>query len=114
MAYQPSCGMSLPAKTVEEAWNSAEFFANKLLKLYRPKPDGSHHVAWLGALKTLMKALQAYVKTHHPTGPAWNAAFATGLRENLLNGLRLLGKRFGPMRVRPLASGCAKGFRAAI
>lgn len=73
LAYQPSCGMSLPAKTVEEAWNSAEFFANKLLKLYRPKPDGSNHVAWLGELKTLMKALQAYVKTHHPTGPAWNA-----------------------------------------
>jgi adenylyl cyclase-associated protein len=72
VAYQEGSGMPMPMKTVQEAWNSAEFFANKLLMEYRSKD--MRHVEWVNALKALMKDLTAYVKDHHATGPAWNAA----------------------------------------
>lgn len=33
----------------------------------------SRHVDWVKALKQVFQQLKAYVKQHHPTGPAWNA-----------------------------------------
>ncbi len=56
---------------VQESWNSAEFFANKLLMQHRGKDD--NQVQWVSTLKALMKDLADYVKEHHATGPAWNA-----------------------------------------
>lgn len=42
-------GMNMPVKSVEEAWNSAEFFANKILKQYRGSDN--NQVDWIKALK---------------------------------------------------------------
>eukprot|EP00897_Mesotaenium_endlicherianum_P004116 jgi/Mesen1/3732/ME000203S02821 len=45
------CGMSLPAAHVEESWDSAQFFANKVLVEYKSKDPS--HVEWVKALKEL-------------------------------------------------------------
>ena len=42
-------GMHPPAQHVAECWNSAEFFANKLMKDFRGVDD--RQVAWAKALK---------------------------------------------------------------
>ena len=47
-------GMSAPAKHVEESWQSAEFFANKVLMEHR----GTPHAAWVHALKDAVMALR--------------------------------------------------------
>ncbi|QDZ24617.1 adenylate cyclase-associated protein [Chloropicon primus] len=70
VAYMEGSGMSMPMKTVQESWNSAEFFANKLLMQYRGKDK--KQVEWITTLKELMTDLASYVKEHHATGPAWN------------------------------------------
>ncbi|MCJ1467941.1 hypothetical protein MMC07_006566 [Pseudocyphellaria aurata] len=65
----PNCGMSLPAKHVAESWQSAEFYANKVLMQHRQ--SGLEHVQWVQLLKQLLQALGAYVQQHHKAGPAW-------------------------------------------
>ena len=72
VAYMgPDMGMSLPAAHVTEAWQSAEFWTNKVLKEHRAASP--EHVAWVAALKALMQeGLGPYVKEHHTTGPSWN------------------------------------------
>jgi len=68
-----SCaGMSLPAQHVEEAWQSAEFWGNKVLMEFRG--TDAAHVTWVKQLKEVLMKLRAYVQKHHPTGPTWNAA----------------------------------------
>ncbi|KAL5218626.1 hypothetical protein ABZP36_019310 [Zizania latifolia] len=64
------CGMSFPTAHVEESWQMAEFYNNKVLVEYRNKdPD---HVEWGKALKELyMPGLRDYVKKHYPLGPSW-------------------------------------------
>lgn len=71
VAYTQGSGMSMPMKTVQESWNSAEFFANKLLMTHK---GDKNQTDWVNTLKELMKDLAAYVKAHHPTGPSWNPA----------------------------------------
>lgn len=61
--------MDLPAKHVDNTLQSAEFWTNKVLLADRSAPSQE----WVKALKELLKALAAYVKQHHATGPAWNA-----------------------------------------
>lgn len=68
----PAAGMSPPAQHVQEAWQSAEFWANKILMEYRNKDPA--HVAWVKALQSLLMKVKAYVGQHHPAGPAWNPA----------------------------------------
>ncbi|KAL8255325.1 hypothetical protein R6Q59_033546 [Mikania micrantha] len=66
------CGMSMPIGHVEECWQSAEFYNNKVLVEYKNKD--SNHVEWAKALKELyVPGLRDYVKSHHPLGPVWSA-----------------------------------------
>ncbi|XP_073105312.1 cyclase-associated protein 1 isoform X2 [Elaeis guineensis] len=67
------CGMSLPVAHVEESWQMAEFYNNKVLVEYRNKePD---HVEWAKALKELyLPGLRDYVKGFYPLGPGWGPA----------------------------------------
>ncbi|MFS7995519.1 putative cyclase-associated protein CAP/septum formation inhibitor MinC [Helianthus anomalus] len=66
------CGMSMPIAHVEESWQAAEFYNNKVLVEYRNKD--SNHVEWARALKELyVPGLRNYVKTHYPLGPVWSA-----------------------------------------
>ncbi|KAL7125367.1 hypothetical protein ABFS83_14G112800 [Erythranthe nasuta] len=67
-----NCGMNMPISHVEESWQTAEFYCNKILVEYRNK-DASH-VEWAKALKELyVPGLRDYVKTHYPLGPTWSA-----------------------------------------
>ncbi|XP_030450226.1 cyclase-associated protein 1 [Syzygium oleosum] len=65
------CGMSMPIAHVEESWQMAEFYNNKVLVTYRNKdPD---HVEWAKALKELyLPGLREYVKAFYPLGPVWS------------------------------------------
>ncbi|XP_057788316.1 cyclase-associated protein 1 [Salvia miltiorrhiza] len=66
------CGMSMPIAHVEESWQMAEFYCNKVLVEYRNKD--ANHVEWAKALKELyLPGLRDYVKAHYPLGPVWNA-----------------------------------------
>lgn len=70
------CGMSMPISHVEECWQSAEFYSNKVLVEYKNKD--SNHVEWAKALKEVyVPGLRDYVKSHHPLGPVWSATGAT-------------------------------------
>ncbi|XP_051205009.1 cyclase-associated protein 1 isoform X2 [Lolium perenne] len=64
------CGMPLPIAHVEESWQMAEFYSNKVLVEYKNKdPD---HVEWAKALKELyVPNLRDYVKKFYPLGPVW-------------------------------------------
>lgn len=65
------CGMSLPGPHVEESWQSAEYYNNKVLVEYKGKD--ANHVEWARALKELyLPGLRDYVKQFHTTGPSWN------------------------------------------
>ncbi|KAJ3672854.1 hypothetical protein LUZ60_006228 [Juncus effusus] len=66
-------GMSFPTAHVEESWQMAEFYNNKVLVEFRNKdPD---HVEWAKALKELyIPSLRDYVKKNYPLGPAWGPA----------------------------------------
>ncbi|KAI3922340.1 hypothetical protein MKX01_006029 [Papaver californicum] len=65
------CGMSLPITHVEESWNMAEFYCNKILVEFKSKD--SNHLEWAKALKDLhLPGLRDYVKSFHPLGPAWD------------------------------------------
>ncbi|KAG7035090.1 Cyclase-associated protein 1 [Cucurbita argyrosperma subsp. argyrosperma] len=65
------CGMSMPIAHVEESWQMAEFYNNKVLVEYRNKdPD---HVEWAKAMKELyLPGLRDYVKSFYPLGPVWS------------------------------------------
>ncbi|XP_022727364.1 cyclase-associated protein 1-like [Durio zibethinus] len=70
------CGMSMPIAHVEESWQMAEFYNNKILVEYRKKDQ--NHVEWAKALKELyLPGLRDYVKSHFPLGPVWNASGKT-------------------------------------
>ncbi|XP_034681769.1 cyclase-associated protein 1 [Vitis riparia] len=65
------CGMSLPIAHVEESWQMAEFYNNKILVEYKTKDP--NHVEWAKALKELyVPGLRDYVKRFYPLGPVWN------------------------------------------
>ncbi|PKA51365.1 hypothetical protein AXF42_Ash002730 [Apostasia shenzhenica] len=64
------CGISLPITHVEESWQMAEFYNNKILVQYRNKDQD--HVDWAKALKELyIPGLQDYVKSFYALGPVW-------------------------------------------
>ncbi|KAK1402649.1 Cyclase-associated protein 1-like [Heracleum sosnowskyi] len=66
------CGMSMPIAHVEECWQSAEFYNNKVLVEYRN--NDPNHAEWAKALKELYTpGLRDYVKAHYPLGPVWSA-----------------------------------------
>lgn len=70
------CGMSMPIAHVEESWQMAEFYSNKILVEYRSKDP--NHVEWARALKELyLPGLRDYVKSHYPLGPVWSATGKT-------------------------------------
>ncbi|KAF7840940.1 cyclase-associated protein 1-like [Senna tora] len=65
------CGMSMPIAHVEESWQMAEFYCNKVLVEYRNKDP--NHVEWAKALKELyLPGLRDYVKSFYPLGPVWS------------------------------------------
>ncbi|KAK4797695.1 hypothetical protein SAY86_030021 [Trapa natans] len=65
------CGMSMPTAHVEESWQMAEFYNNKVLVEYRNKD--SNHVEWAKAIKELyLPGLRDYVKNYYPLGPVWS------------------------------------------
>ncbi|KAG2242148.1 hypothetical protein Bca52824_096010 [Brassica carinata] len=67
------CGLSMPISHVEESWQMAEFYNNKVLVEYRNKD--ANHVEWAKALKELyLPGLRDYVKSHYALGPVWNAS----------------------------------------
>lgn len=64
------CGMSLPIAHVEESWQMAEFYNNKVLVEYKNKDP--NHVEWAKAMKELyLPGLRDYVKSYYPLGPVW-------------------------------------------
>ncbi|KAF8406428.1 hypothetical protein HHK36_008515 [Tetracentron sinense] len=64
------CGMSLPIAHVEESWQMAEFYSNKILVQYKNKDP--NHVEWAKAMKELyLPGLRDYVKSFYPLGPVW-------------------------------------------
>ncbi|XP_016545626.2 cyclase-associated protein 1 isoform X2 [Capsicum annuum] len=66
------CGMSMPIAHVEESWQMAEFYNNKVLVEFRNKDP--NHIEWAKALKELyLPGLWDYVKSHYPLGPVWSA-----------------------------------------
>ncbi|KAG9440973.1 hypothetical protein H6P81_021138 [Aristolochia fimbriata] len=66
------CGMSLPIAHVEESWQMAEFYNNKILVEYKTKDP--NHIEWAKALKEIyLPGLRDYVKSFYPLGPVWNA-----------------------------------------
>ncbi|PSS26049.1 Cyclase-associated protein [Actinidia chinensis var. chinensis] len=70
------CGMSMPIAHVEESWQMAEFYNNKILVQYKSKDP--NHVEWAKALKELyVPGLRDYVKSHYPLGPVWSATGKT-------------------------------------
>ncbi|KAL1801847.1 hypothetical protein ACET3Z_030494 [Daucus carota] len=70
------CGMSMPIAHVEESWQSAEFYNNKVLVEYRNKDP--NHVEWAKAMKDLFTpGLRDYVKAHYALGPVWSATGKT-------------------------------------
>nr|CAD1832857.1 unnamed protein product [Ananas comosus var. bracteatus] len=77
------CGMNLPIAHVEESWQMAEFYNNKVLVEYRNKdPD---HVEWAKALKDLyLPGLRDYVKHYYPLGLSWAPAGLQQLFQYLL------------------------------
>ncbi|KAF8409954.1 hypothetical protein HHK36_002473 [Tetracentron sinense] len=72
MAYSgKDCGMSLPIAHVEESWQMAEFYNNKILVEFKTKDP--NHVEWAKALKELyVPGLRDYVKSFYPLGPVWS------------------------------------------
>lgn len=67
-----------PAPYIGEMKESAEFYANRVIKEYKSK-DGKH-VDWIRSFTALLLTLQRYVKEHHTTGLTWNAR-GTDLQE---------------------------------
>ncbi|GBF94818.1 hypothetical protein Rsub_07990 [Raphidocelis subcapitata] len=71
LAYSgPSCGMPPPPQHIADSWNSAEFYANKLMMAFKGKDEAQ--MAWVKGVKELTQALQQFVRTHYPQGLKWN------------------------------------------
>ncbi|OAY29676.1 cyclase-associated protein 1 [Manihot esculenta] len=67
------CGMIMPIAHVEESWQMAEFYNNKILVEYKSKDP--NHVEWAKAMKELyLPGLRDYVKNHYPLGPIWGVS----------------------------------------
>ncbi|KAK3272657.1 hypothetical protein CYMTET_19060 [Cymbomonas tetramitiformis] len=66
------CGLSMPVATVDESWQSAEFYSNKLLREFKGVDDNK--VEWVKAVKEVYTELKGYVKQYHATGLTWNAS----------------------------------------
>ncbi|CAK9315882.1 unnamed protein product [Citrullus colocynthis] len=67
------CGMSMPIAHVEESWQTAEFYSNKILVEFKSK--NQNHVEWAKAMKELfLPGLRDYVKSFYPLGPVWSPA----------------------------------------
>lgn len=64
-------GMSPPAQHVQEAWSSAEFYGNRILREARESPGQAE---WVKQLKACTTALQSFVAEHYPGGPKWQPA----------------------------------------
>ncbi|KAL6951896.1 hypothetical protein U1Q18_047874 [Sarracenia purpurea var. burkii] len=61
--------MSMPIARVEDSWQIAEFYNNKILVEYKNKDP--NHVEWAKALKDLyVPGLRDYVKSQYPLGPS--------------------------------------------
>ncbi|KAG9136909.1 hypothetical protein Leryth_020008 [Lithospermum erythrorhizon] len=72
------CGMSMPTAHVEDIWQMAEFYTNKVLVEFRNKDPT--HVEWAKALKELyVPGLRDYVKCHYPLGPVWSTTGTASL-----------------------------------
>ncbi|KAJ4966346.1 hypothetical protein NE237_018195 [Protea cynaroides] len=70
------CGMSLPIAHVEESWQMAEFYNNKVLVEYKTKDP--NHVEWAKSMKELyVPGLRDYVKSFYRLGPVWNPSGKT-------------------------------------
>ncbi|KAK9691082.1 hypothetical protein RND81_09G174800 [Saponaria officinalis] len=64
------CGMSMPIAHVEESWQMAEFYNNKVLIEFKNKDP--NHAEWAKAMKEVyLPGLRDYVKTYYPLGPVW-------------------------------------------
>lgn len=59
-----------PVSFISEFKDSAQFFANKVLKEF--KGTDQTQVDWVQSFLKMITGLQAYVKQYHTTGPAWN------------------------------------------
>ncbi|KAG6533751.1 hypothetical protein ZIOFF_007626 [Zingiber officinale] len=67
------CGMRMPITHVEESWQMAEFYSNKILVEYKNKEP--EHINWAKSLKELyLPGLRDYVKNFYPLGPAWGTS----------------------------------------
>ncbi|KXZ41813.1 CAP1 protein [Gonium pectorale] len=71
LAYTgPSCGMAAPRQHVSDCWQSAEFFANKVLMEFRGKDD--NQVAWVRGLKAFLQQVGDFVGRNCPSGLRFN------------------------------------------
>ncbi|KAL9238203.1 hypothetical protein vseg_012663 [Gypsophila vaccaria] len=67
------CGMSMPIAHVEESWQMAEFYNNKVLIEYRNKD--ANHAEWAKAMKEVyLPGLRDYVKAYYALGPVWGTS----------------------------------------
>ncbi|XP_047336569.1 cyclase-associated protein 1-like [Impatiens glandulifera] len=72
-----NCGMAMPIAHVEESWQAAEFYNNKILVEYKSKDP--NHLEWAKSLKELyVPDLRDYVKTYYPLGPVWSTTASIG------------------------------------
>eukprot|EP00192_Tetraselmis_astigmatica_P006238 CAMPEP_0117656350 /NCGR_PEP_ID=MMETSP0804-20121206/4758_1 /TAXON_ID=1074897 /ORGANISM="Tetraselmis astigmatica, Strain CCMP880" /LENGTH=511 /DNA_ID=CAMNT_0005462747 /DNA_START=139 /DNA_END=1674 /DNA_ORIENTATION=+ len=72
VCYQPGTGLHPPPQHIDDALQSCDFYANKILMEHRQ--TGPNHVAWVKACKAALAALKTFTKTYYSTGPAWNAS----------------------------------------
>ncbi|KAK5118758.1 hypothetical protein LTR85_007964 [Meristemomyces frigidus] len=59
-----------PADFVGEVIGGAQMYGNRVLKAY--KETDPAHVKYVQSYYALLKALQAYIKKHYPSGVTWN------------------------------------------
>ncbi|KAJ1944817.1 suppressor of rasval19, partial [Linderina macrospora] len=59
-----------PVPYINEMKDSAQFYANRVLKEWRDKDEV--HAKWVRAFLSLLRELAAYVKQFHATGVVWN------------------------------------------
>ena len=61
-----------PCPYIKDITGSAQFWTNKVLKEFKGQDE--NQVNWARAWVSVLTDLEAYVKAHHTTGPAWNPA----------------------------------------
>ncbi|KAJ9504589.1 hypothetical protein QJQ45_030512 [Haematococcus lacustris] len=69
-------GMAPPGQVVADAWQAAEFYANKLVMEARgagAAGAAEAAAAWVKAVKELMVQLEVFVRNHYPTGLRWGS-----------------------------------------